>query len=253
MKRILVSLLFFTSMCSSPLSAQAAMPVIDVASIAQLVEQIEHMMTMINQLESLNVWAEIDHTNLASSKFRKFFSQYRNLFDRIMKEIEGYQDGGLLGQIDRLDEVYFPYHEDWENQDKEDDFTYKADPRTRAIKKQILWTRIQLKHAAKVAAKIREAIPEQEEQIQVLLDDTAQAVGLMQSVKIGNQLSGMIAKSLQTLNIQLTEVIQAQAAEGLEKNHKEGLKKKRQREAIKDFSVRPYTVKPLPLNPVGGF
>lgn len=253
MKKTLLSLVMAFSILVAPPLSQAAMPVIDVASIAQLIEQIHHMMTMIDQLKDLNNWAEIDHTNLAGKKFKQFFSKYRKMFDDIMKEIEGYQDGGLLGQIERLDEVYFPYHEGWEDEDREDDFTTKADPKIRAIKKQILWTRIQLKHAAKVAAKVRDTIPQQEEQIQVLLDDTAQAVGLMQSVKIGNQISGMMAKSLQTLNLQLTEIIQERAASGLEQNHKDGLQKNRQREAIKDFGVRQSPVQTNPLNPVGAF
>lgn len=106
MKRKLLSFIFALSILVTPLPSHAAMPVVDVASIAQLIEQIHHMMTMIDQLKSLNDWAEIDHTNLASRKFRQFFSKYRKLFDEIMKEIEGYQDGGLLGQIERLDEVY---------------------------------------------------------------------------------------------------------------------------------------------------
>ena len=233
--------------------AQAQFVVVDPAAVAQLVQQVEQAITMINQLQSLNNWEEIDHTNLASGKYNTFISQYRDLFDKIMDEIEGYQNGGLLGQIDRLDEVYFSYHNDWEQNDQAGDFTTKANPKHRAIKKQILWTKIQLKHAAKVAAKVRETIPKQEEQIQGLLDDTAQAVGIMQSIKIGNQISGMVAKSLQTLNLQLTEVIQENAASGLERNNKDGLQKNRQREAIKDFGIRSSNPRPVPLNPIGNF
>lgn len=240
-----------TILPSKTLYAQAV--VIDPAAVAQLIQQVQQTLTMINQLQSLNNWEEIDHTNLASGKFNTFLSQYRDLFDQIMEEIEGYQEGGLLGQIDRLDEVYFSYHNDWEGQDQAGDFTTKANPNHRAIKKQILWTKIQLKHAAKVAAKVRETIPKQEQQIQRLLDDTAQAVGIMQSIKIGNQISGMVAKSLQTLNLQLTEVIQENAATGLERNHKDGLQKNRQREAITDFGVRNSRPRPAPLNPIGRY
>ena len=236
-----------------PQLSHSALPVVDVASIAQLIQQIKHMLEVIKQLDSLNDWQKIDHTNLAGGKFRKFLSKYRQTFDDIINEVEGYQNGGLLGQIERLDEIYFPYYDDWENTDKEDDFTTKAHEKHRALKKQILWTRIQLKHSAKVASKIRDSIPIQEEQIQILLDDTAQAVGLMQSVKIGNQINGMMAKSLQSLNLQLTEVIQENSASGLEKNHKEGLQKNRQREALEGFGDPRVNSEIAPLNPIRGF
>ena len=253
MKQKYLSFVFILCSLLQPQQLKAQAVVIDPAAVAQLIQQVQQTLNMINQLQSLNNWQEIDHTNLASGKFNRFLSQYRELFDQLMDEINGYQDGGLLGQIDRLDEVYFPYHNDWEQNDQSGDFTIKANPYHRAIKKQILWTKIQLKHAAKVAAKVRETIPKQEEQIQVLLEDTAQAVGLMQSIKIGNQISGMMAKSLQTLNLQITEIIQEKAASGLEQNHKNGLQKNRQREAIKDFGTRGQNARPAPLNPIGKY
>jgi len=204
MKHRCLSLVLIFCLLLHPLPVKAQAVVIDPAAVAQLIQQVQNTLNMINQLQDLNNWAEIDHINLASGKFSSFLSQYRKLFDEIMEEINGYQEGGLLGQIDRLDEVYFPYHDGWEQNDQSGDFTIEANPKHRAIKKQILWTKIQLKHAAKVAAKIRETIPQQEEQIQGLLKDTGESVGIMQTIKIGNEISGMMAKSLQTLNIQLT-------------------------------------------------
>ncbi len=253
MKKIYLTLGLFMGISLPSSNVVAQEVVIDPAAVAELIAQVQHMLTMINQLESLNDWEEIDHTNLASGKFNSFLSEYRKLFDQIIEEIEGYQNGGLLGQIDRLDEVYFSYHNDWEQNDQSGDFTIEANPKHRAVKKQILWTKIQLKHAAKVASKIRETIPQQEEQIQVLLKDTAEAVGIMQSIKIGNQISGMVAKSLQTLNLQLTEIIQENSASGLERNNKDGVQKNRQREAIKDFGVRMSKPRPAPLNPIGRY
>lgn len=246
--------MFLSTLSQLHLSLVRAQAVVfDPAAVAQLIQQVQQTLTMINQLQSLNSWEEIDHMNIDLGAYNSYIAQYRDLFDQIMEEIEGYQEGGLLGQIERLDEVYFPYHNDWEHNDRPGDFTIIANPQHRAIKKQILWTRIQLKHAAKVAAKVRETIPKQEEQIQALLDDNAHAEGIMQSIKIGNQISGMVAKSLQTLNLQLTEVIQESAATGLERNHKDGLQKNRQREAIKGFGERESRPRPAPLNPIGRY
>jgi P-type conjugative transfer protein TrbJ len=229
--------------------------VFDPAAVAQLIEQVQQTMNMINQLKtmgkelvSLRNWANIDHTNLAGGKFASFLGEYKRLFDQVQREIEGYQSGGMMGQISRLDEVYFPYYEGWEDKEQNEE-PLEANPLHSALAKQILWTRIQFKHAAKVGAKIRENLPATQEQINVLLDDTAQAVGLMQSVKIGNQLAGMVGKSLQTLNVALTEQIQAQAAQGLEQNHKQGLQVVRARDAIKEWGEPKPSRGTAPRNP----
>jgi uncharacterized protein YoxC len=71
----------------------------------------------------------------------------------------------------------------------------------------------------------------------------------MQSIKIGNQLAGVIGKSLQTLNVSLTEQIQAQAAQGLEQNHKQGLQVVRARDAIKDWGDPKPSSGLAPKNP----
>lgn len=253
MKKLILTTLVLLSLVVPPSKSFAGgMPVIDASAIAQLIEQIRRLETMISELNTLTHYADLDHVNLAGGKFRRFLNDYKRLFDEIMSEIEGYQQGGLLGQIERLDEVYFPYHNDWENAEFTEN-AERANPLHRELAKQILFTRIQFKHAAKVGAKIRETLPQTQEQVNVLLDDTAQAVGIMQSIKIGNQISGEVAKSLQTLNIALTEHLQAQAADGLEKNHKEGLKVNRSLEAIKGWGEQATAPKKAPRNPFERF
>jgi conjugal transfer/entry exclusion protein len=247
MKRKTTLAIFLSaSLLIQPMRANALLGVGDIvfdpAAVAQLIQQVQQTINMLNQLKnmgkelvSLRNWANIDHTNLASGKFASFLGEYKRLFNQVQEEIEGYQSGGLMGQIGRLDQVYFPYYEGWEDAEQNKE-PLEANPLHSALAKQILWTRIQFKHAAKVGAKIRENLPATQEQINVLLDDTAQAVGLMQSVKIGNQLAGVIGKSLQTLNVSLTEQLQAQVAQGLEQNHKQGLQVVRARDAIKDWA-----------------
>jgi conjugal transfer/entry exclusion protein len=247
MKRKTTLTIFLSaSLLIQPMRANALLGVGDIvfdpAAVAQLIQQVQQTINMLNQLKnmgkelvSLRNWANIDHTNLAGGKFASFLGEYKRLFNQVQEEIEGYQSGGLMGQIGRLDQVYFPYYEGWEDAEQNKE-PLEANPLHSALAKQILWTRIQFKHAAKVGAKIRENLPATQEQINVLLDDTAQAVGLMQSVKIGNQLAGVIGKSLQTLNVSLTEQLQAQAAQGLEQNHKQGLQVVRARDAIKDWA-----------------
>lgn len=253
MKRVirLVSALIVGSVVLfSSTVARATLPVIDYTAVAQLIQQVRQTLEMIDQLKSLSHYADLDHISLASGKFSRFLGEYRNLFDQVMNEINSYQNGGLLGQIERLDEIYQAYYNEWGT---EDDFTSEMDPLRDNLKKQLMWTRIQFKHAAKVAAKIRETIPDTDAQVQGLLEDTHQAVGIMQSIKIGNELTGTVAKTLQNLNIQLTEVIQAQAAEGLQRNQTEGQQKNRSREALKNFGERSSNPSPAPLNPIGAY
>ncbi len=258
-RKIPLTLLLSAALLIQPARSHAVLGVGDIvfdpAAVAQLIQQVQQTINMISQLKnmgrelvSLRNWANIDHTNLAGGKFASFLGEYKRLFDQVQQEIEGYQSGGLMGQIGRLDQVYFPYYEGWEDEEENKE-PLEANPLHSALAKQILWTRIQFKHAAKVGAKIRETLPATQEQIDVLLDDTAQAVGLMQSVKIGNQLAGMIGKSLQTLNVSLTEQIQAQAAQGLEQNHKQGLQVVRARDAIKDWAEPKPSTGTAPKNP----
>ena len=262
-RKIVLTLAASVSLLLAPTPALPLLGVGDIvydpAAVAQLLKQVEQTIQVINQLKSLGKelmtlrnWANIDHTNLASGKFQAFISQYKELFDQVQEEIEAYQNGGLMGQLERLDEVYFPYYDGWDDPEA-NKVPLEANPLHSALAKQVLWTRIQFKHAAKVGAKIRETLPSTQDQINVLLDDTAQAVGLMQSVKIGNQLAGVIGKSLQTLNVSLTEQIQAQAAQGLEHNHRQGLQVVRAREAIQEWADLKPAPALAPKNPFQNF
>ena len=230
--------------------ASATIPVVDYAAIAQLIKEIEQTIKMIDELKSLNHFELLDHITIGNIHFGQFLTKYKDLFNKIMNEVQGYQNGGLLGQIKRLDEIYAPYYNDWGDPDA---FTNDADPLRGELKKQLLWTRIQFKHAAKVAAKVRDSIPDTENQIQGLLNDSQGTVGLLGAIKVGNELTGMLGKTLQTLNLQLTEVIQAQVADGLQRNQLEGLQKNRSREALKGFAEQDINTSPAPINPFGAY
>ncbi len=239
--------------------------VYDPAAVTQLYEQVKHTLAMIdqldnmrNKLQNLNKWAEIDHVNLASHKFTLFANQYKKLFDDVLHEIDDYQGGGLMGAIDALESRYPGYHDNWEVQDKPEDTFYngvapEVAEKVHAMKKQLLLTKIQMKHAIKVGAKIRDSLPVAEAQTLKLLDDTHQAVGVMQSIKIGSELTGMVAKSLQSLNITMGEYVQAYAARELEENHRKGNLANRAREALSDFGQVVPKATGLPLNPIGQF
>ncbi len=247
---LLVVVLLLVSTWRQP--AKAMIPVIDPGAIAQLVEQIKQTLEVIGQLQALNDWAQLDHLNLALGEFNAFISKYKGLLDELMNEIESYQNGGLLGQIQRLEEIYFSYSDGWENQGA-DDFTAKADPYHPALKKQLLWTRIQLKHAAKVAAKVRSSLPDTQAELHSLQQANFASEGVMQTLKVGNELTGMVARSLEVLNTQLGEVLQAQVADGLERNTRDGLQKNRAREALTGWGEKPVSESPAPLNPFGAY
>lgn len=225
-----------------PLRAFAALPVVDYASIAQLIKQIEQAREMIstlqNQYRMLKNYAKLDHDGLAGRKFAEFLSGYRNQFDSILREIDGYQN--MFSQISRLDQVYLPFHDTWQEED---------DPVLKAVKKEILWTRIQMKHAAKVGAKIRETIPESQTQLESLLNDTNQAQGMLLNAQIGNQIMGEVGKGLGTLNLQMNEFLQAYSSKSLEENEARGLTIRRLDDATEGLGDYQGS-EPAPRNPI---
>jgi conjugal transfer/entry exclusion protein len=225
-----------------PTSAYSTVPVIDYAAVAQLIEQVRQTQEMIgtleNQYQMLKRYAELDHEGLASSKFGVFISQFEDQFKKILEEIHGYQN--MFDQISRLDEVYLPYHGDWGDED---------DPILSKVRKQILWTKIQMKHAAKVGAQIRETFPHSQSQLEGLLDDTAQAQGVLLTAQIGNQIMGAMGSGLQTLNVQMNEFLQAYSSKSLEENESRGLTIRRLNDATQNLGEY-ESGQPAPKNPM---
>lgn len=245
MRTVLRSVLPLALLLAIPAQVIASgWPVVDVAAIAKLVEQIKQLEEMIGTLKSqyrmLKHYAEIDHDGLANQKFGQFLSEYRSQFETVLEEISGYQN--MFDQISRLDEVYFPYHTGWEEIDGEN-------PITRTLKKEILWTRIQMKHAAKVGAAIRQIIPKTQDQLEVLLDDTNQAEGILLTAQIGNQLMGVVGSSVRNLNVQMNEFLQAYTARSLEENQIRGLQARRRDDVMKDWGQLGKS-SPVRRNPV---
>lgn len=233
MKNVLLTIIVVFSLFVPGRQVHASgVPVIDVAAIAKLVQQIQQIQTMINTLQSqyrmLRSYAKLDHEGLANGKFSIYLTGFSDQFDKVLQEIHGYQN--MFDQISRLDEVYIPYHDTWAQ--------YNGDNLiTRSIKKQLLWSKIQMKHAAKVGAKIRETLPTSQERINTLLNDTHQAQGMLLTAQIGNQLMGEVGANLQTLNVQMNEYLQAYSAKSLEENESRGLYAKRLDEVMEDWGT----------------
>ncbi len=223
-------------------------PVIDAAAIANLVKQIEQAKEMIKsmnkQYDLIKKYAEVDHVSLASKKFARYLSDFRKGYTNIEKIMSmkkgGYQN--MFDQIGRLDSVYGSYHDGWKKIKGES-------PEVKMMKKEMLWTKIQMKHAAKVGAAIRQTIPESQARIESLLNDTQRAPGMLLATKIGNQIMGEIGTGLQTLNVQMNEFLQAYAAKSLEENMSKGLDTKKVDELMADWGT--YKAKAsAKLNPV---
>ena len=188
----------------------------------------------------LKKYAKLDHEGLAGGKFGVYLSDFSNQFDQILEQIHGNQN--MFDQISRLDEVYIPYHDGWE--DGSDDSAI-----IHALKKQTLWSKIQMKHAAKVGATIREALPRSQERIEALLNDAKQAQGLLLNAQIGNELMGEVGSGLQNLNVQMSEYLQAYSARSLEENESRGLFLKRLDQVLGDWGT--YGGEPpAPKNPI---
>jgi conjugal transfer/entry exclusion protein len=260
MKHLLSILLAFVFLVTSIERSAAAVPVVDFASIAQLIAQVENTLRMIQQLRrtyeeitSLRKWADLDHEALATQYFKQFYERYVSEFKSILAQIEGYQN--MFDQITRLDEVYQPYHTDWEKPIEgsgPNGEILPMDREARVLQKQALWTRIQMKHAAKVGAVVRDTLVEGQKDLERLMRDNKESAGMLLAVQIGNQLTGVVGKNLQTLNVQMNEYIQAFTAEQLEKNQSRGRHLNRLDDAKAGLGEVTRAT-PLPANPVGAF
>jgi hypothetical protein len=241
----------------------ANVPVIDTAAIAQLLQQIERFDSMIKKAKRLNdqiqdyreafeSWQNLDHESLAGSKFFPYLTRLTTGIDDIVNTINDYQNGGLLGQINRLDEVYTPYHTDWVGctapLNEQPDIALEDSEFCKA-QKRLLWTKIQLKHSAKVAAEIRNQLPDTKEELDGLLRDTAENQSQLKSVQILSQLTGLVVKNLEKINVQLAEIVQANSAQGLEQNTMKGQAATRDMKAFEDFGVRKDTPPARGTNP----
>jgi hypothetical protein len=75
---------------------------------------------------------------------------------------------------------------------------------------------------------------------------------MLLAAQIGNELTGVVGKNLQTLNTQMNEFIQAYTAQNLEQNQTRGRMMNRIDEVLKGLGeLRRAT--PVPLNPIGAF
>lgn len=231
--------------------AQADLAVIDASALRQLKKQLDELKNILHELQNLNKWEEIDHMNMDASEFAEFLTKYGRVLDELLSALESY-DGGLLGQLRKLEDIYFRYDEGWDKQGP-GDFMNEIDPYYYKQRRQILWTRIQLEHAATVAAEVRDRLPETEVELRALQQANYASDGVLLTLKIGNELTGMVARSVEVLNTQIGELLQAQIADGLEKNTREGLQKNRAREALQGWGeyTPPETLPPL--NPFGAY
>lgn len=151
-------------------------------------------------------YEKLDHEGLAGGKFSQFLSEYSNQFDQYLKKFTVIKTCST--RYRSLMKSIFQNHDTWGSYDGDNLIT-------QALKKQLQWSKIQMKHVAKVGATIRDTLPKSQDRIETLLNDTKQAKGLLLNAQIGNQLMGAVGSNLQTLNIQMNEYLQAYSARAL--------------------------------------
>ena len=75
----------------------------------------------------------------------------------------------------------------------------------------------------------------------------------MQAVKAGHQIAGLSARSLENLNVQIGELIQAQAGQGMEQNMRRGIINNRISEALEGWDEENSSNNSVPTNPFGAY
>ncbi len=256
-KRALLTL-FSIWVCFIPTTSRALFGVGDIvfdpAVYLKAIEQIEETVRMINQLkgigkslDQLTDWEAIDHINLAGGWNGAWVKRYTNILDRLIEKIDQYQGGGAFSEqnLGRImgDEIYPGYHEGWEEMED------LSQP-WRNVKKQMLWTKIQMKHAVNVGAQLRKEISKVSDSTTQIMDRNMQAVGQLQAVKIGTQMTMNVVKSLELTNVHLNEFVQAYTAHALEENSDKGRAANGKQKAMMGIGEVRYNRAPAPVSPI---
>ncbi len=256
-KKTLITLLL-TWLCLIPTPSRALLGVGDIvfdpAVFAKAIEQINETIKMISELkdigktlDKLTDWEKIDHINLASGWNGAWTGRYKAILDRLLSKINEYQSGGAFSEanIARVmkDEIYPGYHADWESMED-------ISQPWRNVKKQILWTKIQMKHAANVGAQLRKEISNVSSSTTEIMDRNMQAVGQLQAIKIGTQMTMNVVKSLELTNVHLNEFVQAYTAKALEENGDKGRAANGKHSAMQGIGEVRYNSAPAPESPI---
>lgn len=198
-------------------------------------------------LDDLKEWADIDHTALAGRWNTQWWNRYKDILDRLMDKIDGYQNGGAFSDIniERImrDEIYPGYHANWEDSPEFSEQWHNT-------KKQMLWTKIQMKHAASVGNQLRKEISSVATSTNDIMDRNMQAVGTLQAIKIGTEMTMNMVKGLELTNLHLNEFVQAYSAQGLEENHAKGRFANARDAAMAGIGDVHYDSPPVPKSPI---
>lgn len=249
---------------STPPAAYAALPTIDVAAIQQLLVQIEKFRSMIaildNSKDLLIRQFEImerDNTNLGMREMMRFMARYRDTYSSLQRAIDGYK--GLYQQIDRLDEIFprldLGFGEDQictnEVEMPDGSMTCEEDVALgethRILKKQLLISRQQMKHALKVGSQVLEQLPRGQEELEYALMESRGAVGVLQAAQSGNEIMGLVGQRLQTLSVQLGTFVQAYSTKELADQGKESIALRRKYDFLQDLRA-PRDVPPVDMS-----
>lgn len=227
----------------APLQAHGVYAVHDSANnfqlliqVAKLKEQLDNQVLMIaNQAKQISN----DIKNLTALPFdviNDFTSELQGLFSAM---------GEVQGMMKEFSDVESYFLSNFPEFHKTEEF-FTREQYLNQVDSWIDQNNEVLKGAGKTGAYVLATLPETEEQMRTLLEDSQAAVGALQAQQAANQLSGLVGSQLMKLNGLLANYIQVEITEKAVQNANAAMAQQERKKAYKKHE--PSEVKPMTFN-----
>ena len=225
-------------------SANASgIPVVDLANLAQSVlaairlalSNVNEAMMIANQVKSL----ANDIRNLTTLEFSildEFGSQFRDLFSAVGSV------QGLMQNFETLQEKFEELYPEYNNIGTPLDL----ETISTEVNKWLDESREMIKGASLTGAKVLEALPQTQAQLDRLVADSQGAVGILQAAQAGNQIAATISGNMMNISAQLATYSQAHMSHLQKLNGEEAIKQNRLKNVTR--SIKPSTEPSVPMN-----
>ena len=187
-------------------SYAGGIPVIDVTNLTQniltavrtLQSNINEAQQIVNQIKSL----ENEFRNLQSLPFSvvdSYRNQFQGLFDAVGRV------HSLMEDYSQLEAKFDQLYPDWSRETS----LLASDVVSQKARELLEQSRQSVLGASLTGAKVLQDLPKTQAELESLMTNSQNAVGILQAAQSGNQIAGLIAGNLTNLNAQLAKYTQA--------------------------------------------
>jgi len=227
--------------------AQAGgLPVFDAANLTQniltairtLQSNMNEAQQIVNQMQSL----ENEFLNLESLEF-SVIDDYRSQFEALFEAVG--RVNGLVNDYAALEERFEELYPDWSHETEllpSEEVAVKTKEWLEKSRKAVLG-------ASLTGAKVLENLPETQAQLGELVQNSQEAVGILQAAQAGNQIAAQVAGNLTNLNAQLAKYTEAHMSYLMKLQQEEAAGKNNLDHALDSIYEGRKIVEKAPLQP----